>query len=65
MAADESLVVLKDEDSNDIERLKDLSFCFEEVRLESFKDWPFQEPAKCTPEAVSCSECCVLLLCNT
>ena len=45
-------------ESNDEEKLmnillRDQRMCFEENRRNTFVDWPFSEPAKCTADAVS------------
>ena len=45
-------------ESNDEEKLmkillRDQRMCFEENRRNTFVDWPFSEPAKCTADAVT------------
>ena len=45
-------------ESNDEEKLmkillRDQRMCYEENRRNTFVDWPFSEPAKCTADAVS------------
>ena len=45
-----------------IQLLKDSAICLEESRLKTFKNWPFSEPDKCTPEAVGMNQIFLLLL---
>ncbi|XP_067933524.1 baculoviral IAP repeat-containing protein 5-like [Watersipora subatra] len=52
MSADDTLTEITDT-KDELNKLKDCSLCIEKNRLKTFVNWPFEDPAKCTAEAMA------------